>query len=235
MCGGASGAPFPLSFRRGRSPRVRGSLPQPLFPRRERGSIPACAGEPPPRRGSPPRRGVDPRVCGGATDPTQASGILLGRSPRVRGSLTNHGAIGCSSRSIPACAGEPTPRRDGPTTGGVDPRVCGGAGGAPILSGIQAGRSPRVRGSLWRAVSSVGPPRSIPACAGEPAACERVRPVVRVDPRVCGGAAMSPWYCVAERGRSPRVRGSRAITSAVGSRARSIPACAGEPGRKRAR
>ena len=51
----------------GPSPRVRGSPASDLQRVRRRGSIPACAGEPVPNRARESRRGVHPRVCGGAT------------------------------------------------------------------------------------------------------------------------------------------------------------------------
>ena len=111
----------------GPSPRVRGSRRR----RRARGwrcgSIPACAGKP----SSPPttrsRRRVHPRVCGEAPVWCQTARVILGPSPRVRGSLLavvrGRGRRG----SIPACAGKPSIRRSAPALTRVHPRVCGEA------------------------------------------------------------------------------------------------------------
>ena len=74
--------------------------------------------------------------------------------------------------------------------------------------------------------------RSIPACAGEPARDEHARAFARVDPRVCGGAAEGRQMSYGFMGRSPRVRGSRSHTKTYSFSAGSIPACAGEPGRR---
>ena len=84
VCGGT-----PPSATMGLSPRVRGNPLKMLLPRLSprvrgnHGSIPACAGEPPPisiPRCAAPNRGL---------------------SPRVRGNR-------CEVGSIPACAGEPS-------------------------------------------------------------------------------------------------------------------------------
>ncbi len=75
--------------------------------------------------------------------------------------------------------------------------------------------------------------RSIPACAGEPddpLSCAGRRPV---HPRVRGGASASFSSRQATAGPSPRARGSPHPAPVAVRRRRSIPACAGEPGRGR--
>ena len=70
----------------GLSPRVRGSPfdePAKLY---LAGSIPACAGEPPPTAAQPRSRRVYPRVCGGAAWVDSLPRRGEGLSPRVRGS-----------------------------------------------------------------------------------------------------------------------------------------------------
>ena len=94
---------------------------------------------------------------------------------------------------------------------------------------IQAGPSPRVRGSPRHAARSTSSRGSIPACAGKPR-CQRCRgSASAVHPRVCGEACSSVSADGQSRGPSPRVRGShvqeRPRTQAPGS----IPACAGKP------
>ena len=71
--------------------------------------------------------------------------------------------------------------------------------------------------------------RSIPACAGEPAAGRCCGLPTMLYPRVCGGTwAVKPIKCSAT-GLSPRVRGNPVAGLGVPHYMRSIPACAGEP------
>ena len=150
------------SEHRGLSPRVRGSLHA-----RDRPS-----GEPAKRARS--GNAVYPHVCGAAIHPAgrihrsiptcagqppsipqKPNTSNLGLSPRVRGSLERIAVRGSPppKGSIPACAGQPRPRR---------------------LSGVNTlcrlGLSPRVRGS--RSSQTCGAASrsrgSIPACAGQP-------------------------------------------------------------------
>ena len=152
------------------------------------GSIPACAGEPALRRSRSDSGRVDPRVCGGAPELFCVIVALLGRSPRVRGSLDVVDQRVKLSGSIPACAGEPAGCQSQLLGIRVDPRVCGGASAASLKGNRPVGRSPRVRGSRYLGAYLCRPSRSIPACAGEPQARRGPRSNVRVDPRVCGGA-----------------------------------------------
>ncbi len=175
-------------MKRGRSPRVRGSLVAEARERFVRGSIPACAGEPSEIFPSCYMIWVDPRVCGGANMIALPKMPLPGRSPRVRGSRDVQNVNAQVQRSIPACAGEPrTGGRIMPIVGSipacageprtsarrhpwswVDPRVYGGAPNCEGWCRAGGGRSPRVRGSLTQGRSRKISMRSIPACAGEP-------------------------------------------------------------------
>ena len=73
---------------------------------------------------------------------------------------------------------------------------------------------------------------SIPACAGEPRTVVIADDVERVYPRVCGGTDKTPPGIVKAQGLSPRVRGNRPPARQQRQWWRSIPACAGEPGRR---
>jgi hypothetical protein len=86
VCGGALPASVRYHAITGLSPRVRGSRVLVRDVDLRVGSIPACAGEPAPCRGSSPGRRVYPRVCGGAIMPSCRHLIIQGLSPRVRGS-----------------------------------------------------------------------------------------------------------------------------------------------------
>ena len=213
----------------GLSPRVRGNHSRTIPTRAVYGSIPACAGEPRPRGGTIHSAGVYPRVCGGTILGTGNGIQITGLSPRVRG---NHHWTGDPlqfSRSIPACAGEPTRGEAWLTSMGVYPRVCGGTIVVLLLVSGRRGLSPRVRGNLSPSVILLWPARSIPACAGEPR-CRLVCSVSdRVYPRVCGGTISDMVSYGIRWGLSPRVRGNLRRSCSRCAPVGSIPACAGEP------
>ena len=217
----------------GPSPRVRGSHTNRSRSQAICGSIPACAGEP--SRGRLPgcRPGVHPRVCGGARQQPHLLALLEGPSPRVRGSRHAGHSHARRSGSIPACAGEPFRIVSAARPWWVHPRVCGGAIVRPDTIADWKGPSPRVRGSHGWNGRAVSYPRSIPACAGEPARRRRRRCPGRVHPRVCGGADVALLADAVKPGPSPRVRGSPGVVHRVDAGRGSIPACAGEPKHRR--
>jgi len=198
-------------------------------------SIPACAGEP--YLPAPECWGyrVYPRVCGGARQESGTGAADKGLSPRVRGSLVNVKRFWMATRSIPACAGEPSGGGLGKGKQGVYPRVCGGAQKFRVRTVTPTGLSPRVRGSHVMRIWQGGAGRSIPACAGEPTARVEYGTLERVYPRVCGGAARTGGRVRRRLGLSPRVRGSHYRYLLLGGYFGSIPACAGEPLRQRSR
>ena len=75
--------------------------------------------------------------------------------------------------------------------------------------------------------------RSIPACAGEPSAPGCRLRGSRVYPRVCGGTRHRGRMVGRVAGLSPRVRGNLRERERRMLMHRSIPACAGEPYRRR--
>ena len=203
VCGGTPTSITPTWCSRGLSPRVRGN-PK-IWPTEIplSGSIPACAGEPPPAPPEPGSCGVYPRVCGGTFRPS-------------------------SPGSIPACAGEPRHTMTRTRWTRVYPRVCGGTPAYDDPDTLDAGLSPRVRGNPGTAIRPKDGPGSIPACAGEPHMLG-LPPRVKVYPRVCGGTDVLSSVSSRPQGLSPRVRGNPAAGSGGRPAAGSIPACAGEP------
>ena len=126
VCGGTA-VKGPGSVRpQGLSPRVRGNHDQSVTDLRQEGSIPACAGEPSWRLAPTDYSGVYPRVCGGTHNGVVLQTRGWGLSPRVRGNPARGRRPGRRLRSIPACAGEPLPRRTRRCQPQVYPRVCGG-------------------------------------------------------------------------------------------------------------
>ena len=229
VCGGTTGA-WPRNFlASGLSPRVRGNRVCERLKGAPFGSIPACAGEPTPRRRGFRRARVYPRVCGGTSANARLVSISPGLSPRVRGNPRAPARRRVGRGSIPACAGEPGASSASGLRGGVYPRVCGGTTAPRSRLRDALGLSPRVRGNRTRLRGRRPRDGSIPACAGEPRRNRRGGVESRVYPRVCGGTATTGTTSAASRGLSPRVRGNpfqvEEIPLAVGS----IPACAGEP------
>ena len=108
--------------------------------------------------------------------------------------------------------------------------MCGGTIGAVEREILKRGLSPRVRGNLQLMQLMRQPPRSIPACAGEPDDTDTRDTPAAVYPRVCGGTrprALTFWESI---GLSPRVRGNLDERYNPPPSMGSIPACAGEPG-----
>ena len=168
VCGEAVTTVWPACAPPGPSPRVRGSLCPRRTDHRRQGSIPACAGKPPPGTKSCPRGRVHPRVCGEARGVRELILATNGPSPRVRGSPDSRDSTHAWWGSIPACAGKPSDKTGVRFTYRVHPRVCGEAPHVGALGSPVRGPSPRVRGSLllWKHVAyGAG---SIPACAGKP-------------------------------------------------------------------
>ena len=107
--------------------------------------------------------------------------------------------------------------------------MCGGTDDADSYWRAGYGLSPRVRGNLGYAQAALSVVGSIPACAGEPQDAARKARGKWVYPRVCGGTARRTARRATGGGLSPRVRGNRGLLLSPRTRARSIPACAGEP------
>ena len=229
VCGGTGGRRCAGAASNGLSPRVRGNrVDKPRSALRIR-SIPACAGEPGYRAQTPDRASVYPRVCGGTAATGKTGHIPSGLSPRVRGNRLCNQLPLHHSRSIPACAGEPTGCAMRSTSRKVYPRVCGGTV-SEISEKIDAGGlSPRVRGNLRPPLRRRVGRGSIPACAGEPLKFFHHGSEVEVYPRVCGGTITRLWPLAAQMGLSPRVRGNRLGRPRPSGPGGSIPACAGEP------
>ena len=168
-------------------------------------------------------------MCGGTAIISSHIITRGGLSPRVRGNLRARRVALARGGSIPACAGEPTPRATACATSRVYPRVCGGTPRRRQSWHSKMGLSPRVRGNPSACRGAANGGRSIPACAGEPGPGRgRMRPAA-VYPRVCGGTRMGFPKPTNTSGLSPRVRGNRMTEAHWESDTGSIPACAGEP------
>ena len=167
-CGGAINGAAGKSEAGGLSPRVRGSRLRLPCHCQHPGPIPAGAGEPALTTSVRRRSRAYPRGCGGALGRLRVAHLLLGLSPRVRGSRAAqlHDRLGIGP--IPAGAGEPTSCELTTGPSWAYPRGCGGAHQTEFSDPPCYGLSPRVRGSQQMPSDRASREGPIPAGAGEP-------------------------------------------------------------------
>ena len=211
----------------GSSPRVRGTPPMTRTRAMRPGIIPACAGNTPRRssRGSRPRD--HPRVCGEHSNTCPTADGRPGSSPRVRGTRARVVRFEYLLGIIPACAGNTFECIELSRLLRDHPRVCGEHGLDGVQPTLQAGSSPRVRGTPLQIPNLCFQPGIIPACAGN---TERHPPEVGVagdHPRVCGEHIAYRIEGASSQGSSPRVRGTQRLVRAPRPEQGIIPACAG--------
>ena len=186
-CGGNTGPSRHRPRWTGPSPRVRGKPGAATGPCACARSIPASAGETPPRTAAGPIGKVHPRECGGNSRRWTLSASGCGPSPRVRGKLLAAAPLRLDGGSIPASAGETGDFPHRYDERGVHPRECGGNGDPPLDVRQDRGPSPRVRGKHFALKRSARPRGSILASAGETAADGDLGFLDGVHPRECGG------------------------------------------------
>ena len=206
--------------------------------------IPACAGNSTLKRLRRRSAPVHPRVCGELPLGYALAHHCAGSSPRVRGTprrpnrcnaiSTVHprvcGELSCAGprhRFIPACAGNSLAPWKEPTAWPVHPRVCGELLDPRSAVDLDAGSSPRVRGTRTELSRCLFPRRFIPACAGNSAAESATPAAPTVHPRVCGELTVSRVRHARVPGSSPRVRGTHYPAHWFLVVSRFIPACAG--------
>ena len=188
-------------------------------------------------------------MCGGTDYERWSNCWFEGLSPRVRGNRNRWRCRSYIERTIPACAGEPGADNSWPSNPTDYPRVCGGTFQSRILTFLEPGLSPRVRGNppgmgTIRSSNELSPrvrgnpyiligigraARTIPACAGEPKTRQPPDQLLVDYPRVCGGTCSFPRTHLKGQGLSPRVRGNLSSSLISLDTFRTIPACAGEP------
>ena len=211
----------------GSSPRMRGTHDVPWHNRRYGGIIPAYAGNTPrpdPWTGFP---GDHPRVCGEHQSSVVNRIVNGGSSPRMRGTQVRRAFAGAPPGIIPAYAGNTLRGRSRPQPAGDHPRVCGEHCRWSAVPCPNPGSSPRMRGThRWRMLS-----RShcgiIPAYAGNTSANSSSASTKRDHPRVCGEHFSEQFERINKTGSSPRMRGTRMISSDFLTYHGIIPAYAG--------
>ena len=186
---------------------MRGTLSESYSVGNEIRFIPARAGNTIELVGVMVEATVHPRACGEHDRRVRARERRYGSSPRVRGTLARPHRHNRLARFIPARAGNTPASHFAWRERTVHPRACGEHSNRGSVVEIDAGSSPRVRGTRLDINSNWTPPP--------------------VHPRACGEHAMIAGGVVAFYGSSPRVRGTRRRSAWPWSNRRFIPARAG--------
>ena len=152
----------------GLSPRRRGNHPRGHRPHRDRGPIPAQAGEPSPFHTLHSFMGAYPRAGGGTFFASDRSRCTWGLSPRRRGNRHEALHVLRLQGPIPAQAGEPAIRRKKTLDIQAYPRAGGGTAVERADGTRVWGLSPRRRGNHPRRQRGLARRGPIPAQAGEP-------------------------------------------------------------------
>ena len=227
-CGGSASSHHAQAVWQGTSPRVRGKQVGRAPGERDRGYIPARAGEAPRPAPPLPWPAVHPRACGGSHVGEEGVITLYGTSPRVRGKRVLQPSGDLRVGYIPARAGEASTTGSRTRGTAVHPRACGGS----VIGGIalprKYGTSPRVRGKPCAGGRKGYLGGYIPARAGEAVMGSAGTPRPTVHPRACGGSPTSRRRATRGYGTSPRVRGKHHCHELDQDVLGYIPARAGE-------
>ena len=211
----------------GSSPRGRGTLRRQIEHPAARRFIPARAGNARRRARTPRPTPVHPRAGGERATVHVRRAILVGSSPRGRGTRDRARPSCYPRRFIPARAGNASDDAIGPCVTPVHPRAGGERPSSWSASRSPAGSSPRGRGTLRRTALRPGAIRFIPARAGNAPAAAAATATRSVHPRA--GGERTPdrdrAYCTA--GSSPRGRGTPVDDHGRTRHVRFIPARAG--------
>ena len=170
---------------------------------------------------------VHPRVCGEHDLVVFLVVLLLGSSPRLRGTHLERRTVQLGVRFIPAFAGNTRPSRARRRRRSVHPRVCGEHRPVHRQGACGVGSSPRLRGTRAWCRSRRPDRRFIPAFAGNTSASATCLSIVTVHPRVCGEHECFCTNHCPHIGSSPRLRGTPKLISINQLSCRFIPAFAG--------
>ena len=130
------------------------------------GSSPRMRGTPPPVPSPVGPVPVHPRVCGEHETSIHKAVNDAGSSPRMRGTQCRCAQRQCSTRFIPAYAGNTGPQVTRHCYSPVHPRVCGEHFRSPWPARQCFGSSPRMRGTRQCGFRAISIRRFIPAYAG---------------------------------------------------------------------
>ena len=153
-------------LKRGSSPRMRGTPEKDMEPYQTGGIIPAYAGNTKDYREHTPHVRDHPRVCGEHCKGVLICGILLGSSPRTRGTPYRQPVLAHGAGIIPAYAGNTRLQRYQHERCRDHPRVCGEHMASQLKFALCSGSSPRMRGTRSVRYVCVQGAGIIPAYAG---------------------------------------------------------------------
>ena len=193
----------------------------------ERRFIPAPAGNGARGSQSSPAATVYPRACGERPASSTDLAILVGLSPRLRGTVFTLILIPVSMRFIPAPAGNGRNSCLIRCFIPVYPRACGERFTLDHRMPQSYGLSPRLRGTVGQVVEHLAGQRFIPAPAGNGRAFPRIATDPPVYPRACGERLSPQQVRTIADGLSPRLRGTAGEEIAGSLHRRFIPAPAG--------
>ena len=166
VCGEHKMKPTTLSGSMGSSPRMRGTHHRSPVACAGGGIIPAYAGNTSCCRATQSVCGDHPRVCGEHASVPALSHLVLGSSPRMRGTRTICKTVQDTSGIIPAYAGNTRHTRPPVARRGDHPRVCGEHVSVTPNAVRFLGSSPRMRGTPSARPILRGEEGIIPAYAG---------------------------------------------------------------------
>ena len=212
----------------GSSPRVRGTHDHGDAFERFGGIIPACAGNTSSSTAKSGKTGDHPRVCGEHAIKAAMNESSSGSSPRVRGTLYGRRVRRRPGGIIPACAGNTSAQLCADIARRDHPRVCGEHPAVIAALNVEAGSSPRVRGTRLLGIGTGVGAGIIPACAGNTRDFWRKCSDVGDHPRVCGEHRR--WPCADGRrpGIIPACAGNTRRTEATAPSSRDHPRVCGE-------
>ena len=171
-----------------------------------------------------------PRTCGANELSIDLGCFASGSSPHMRGKLAVADTEEDRVRIIPAHAGQ---TGAGFGAGAADrdhPRTCGANQPLRRLEYRPAGSSPHMRGKPLYQGLRLRVRRIIPAHAGQTSTLSGVTSPSPDHPRTCGANGNALWHSLTASGSSPHMRGKRTFDEFDVSKARIIPAHAGQTG-----
>ena len=171
-CGEHIAKPLIRKTECGLSPRMRGTLADNLSGDLKTRFIPAHAGNTRVLKSRCASAPVYPRACGEHLNRFPLAFVLIGLSPRMRGTRKDFMRVLAIVRFIPAHAGNTRPSRRQATQPTVYPRACGEHRAKRQTEPVRRGLSPRMRGTPFVVVQFRDFQRFIPAHAGNTIWCQ---------------------------------------------------------------
>ena len=230
-CGEHRVAPAGRQGGEGSSPRLRGTQSERHRRRRGLGIIPALAGNTTHPNRATRAKWDHPRACGEHVMNTATDPLVVGSSPRLRGTHRGGRRSVVPTGITPALAGNTRCRPTRSRRAGDHPRACGEHRSSMSLHPAAVGSSPRLRGTRHRCGRQCQRPGIIPALAGNTRNAMAGTAVCWDHPRACGEHAIEVEPGTYVVGSSPRLRGTPGAWVCAAPFVGIIPALAGNTGR----